>query len=87
MTSGAIQGGEDFAKLGDDEIATRLVELTSVIKAGSRAQNDRAALIRYAVDRRRWTRQRIATACSMSQPGVSQLINRRVKAEAKKHLK
>jgi hypothetical protein len=84
MTSGAaIQHAEDFGKLGDDEIAARLAELTSVVNAGLQAQEDRAALIRYAVYSRQWTHRRVAAACPMSQPGVTQLINRRVKAKAK----
>ena len=83
MSSGAIQQDEDFAELGDVEIAARLAELTSVINAGLEAQNDRAALIRYAVYDRQWTHRRVAAACPMSQPGVTQLIKRRVKAKAK----
>ncbi len=83
MSSGAIQQDEDFAELGDVEIAARLAELTRVVNAGLQAQDDRAALIRYAVYRRQWTHRRVAAACPMSQPGVTQLINRRVKAKAK----
>lgn len=83
MTAGAIQQDEDFAQLGDDQIAARLAELTSVINAGLQAQDDRAALIRYAVFEQGWTQRRVANACPMSQPGIAQLMQRRVKAKAK----
>lgn len=58
----------------EDAIGPRLAELTRIAHAGEEAMRQRAQLLRYARREYKWSQQRLADACPMSQPSVAVIL-------------